>query len=194
MKSSKMAHFVLKCNKLCFMVMQCSGGSYSAAAATACTSCSSGKYLTNASGGTDQSACTSCSSGKYLTNASGGTDQSACTSCSPGKYLTNAPGVTDQSACTSCSSGKYLTNASGATGQKSCTTVSIGLHVMSVAEIIFFITLKNKVCHLWWLDVCSNSQQDIPTMDTLNLSTMIDSFCFLLSRVCGSNYLVSGQY
>ncbi len=47
-------------------VMQCSGGTFSAAGASACTSCSPGKYLTNASGETDLKSCTTVSTRPHV--------------------------------------------------------------------------------------------------------------------------------
>jgi hypothetical protein len=50
-------------------VMQCGAGTFSAAGASACTSCSPGKYLTNASGATDQKSCTTVSTGPHVVSA-----------------------------------------------------------------------------------------------------------------------------
>ena len=44
------------------MCLQCPVGWFSASGASVCTACSAGKYLTNASGGTEAASCTSVSS------------------------------------------------------------------------------------------------------------------------------------
>jgi hypothetical protein len=100
--------------------LQCPTGWFSGSAATACTSCSAGKYVTNSSGGTEAAACTNVSRMCYVMFGLQQADVLLllCTQCPSGAFSASAA-----TACSACSAGKYVTNAAGRTEAGSCTAV-----------------------------------------------------------------------
>jgi hypothetical protein len=99
----------------------------------ACGKCKPGRYRAPAC----DSGCMACPHGTY--SSVGG--ESACTLCPAGSFSM----MGGASACMACNAGKYYPF----TGSSLCLDVSSFKYVFwHYREIIFFITLKNKVCHL----------------------------------------------
>ena len=84
----------------------CPAGAYSNSAASTCTECPAGKYLST-SGGSSPDACIACDQGSYSTETMA-TDASTCLPCPPDTYFSGTGGD-ELSVCESCpeNSGSY---------------------------------------------------------------------------------------
>ncbi|GMH82603.1 hypothetical protein TrST_g12511 [Triparma strigata] len=83
----------------------------------ACSSCTAGKYLTNAATSVGSFACTDCGAGQYS-----GVAAATCSNCVAGRYLTNSAIGVEFSACSICAAGKY----SGSPASTVCTICPAG--------------------------------------------------------------------
>lgn len=108
-------------------------GTYSAAGASECTSCTAGRYTSS----TGQTSCVTCDAGSYA--AASGASQ--CTACAGGQYQ-HASG---ESSCLACSKGYACPSGSASmaactsgtyapAGSASCTACSLGTYQPNSAE------------------------------------------------------------
>jgi len=129
-RTSLYASFVLSKRSFVGILLQ---GTYSAAGASECTSCTAGRYASS----TGQTSCVTCDAGSYA--AASGASQ--CTVCAGGQYqhasgesscLTCSRGYacpSGSSSMTACTSGTYAP-----AGSASCTACSLGTYQPNAAE------------------------------------------------------------
>ncbi len=110
-------------NGSCVACSTCAAGTYQTAACTtkADTACAACDPSCATCGGPGTTGCTSCASGKYLSNGS----CKDCTTCAAGTYATSACTTTSDTVCATCATcdeGFYTSTACGPTANTVCGT------------------------------------------------------------------------